>query len=216
MTAVSQNSITVFGGITNNYLQANYSNRPNTQVESKTGFNFGISFQYELCKSFEICTGIVAIQKNYTISRTGDYSGAYESFIRTYIQVPLYMRMTSEINKLELNLDLGSYGAWWINGRLKGNIPDIFSATSNGNGETIPLRQYSEKYEFSSEKDRQLEWGGMIATGASYRLTEKIAVFINLAYCHALTSDQKKYSINHIESYNRTISICAGTKFLLK
>jgi hypothetical protein len=214
--AFSQKTIDVFGGITNNYLQTNYPERPFTQVISKSGFNMGATIQHELNRYAEIGSGMIALQKNYTIRRTGDYEGAYESFIRTYIQVPVFIRLKKEFKKIAVNLDAGPYGAWWISGKLKGNLPDIFATANNGNGETIPLRPYSETYGFSSEKDRRFEWGGLIATGASYRITKGCSVLINLAYYHALTGDQKNYSINLAQNYNRTISICVGTKFSLK
>jgi hypothetical protein len=218
VTANAQNSAGFFGGTTINYLETDLAGRSFTKKDPRIGLSVGASFERKIKDWLSVGTRLFFLQKNHETRRTGNYSNIFELHRRSYIQLPVFLSIKRNIGKIQCSIDLGCYGAYWVSGRLKGNIPDIFSVVPNPNGvgETFPLVSYNEPYDFSSFRDNRFEFGGVIGGGCSYPIDQRHFVFINIDYYHALTGDQKKYTINTIQAYNRTINVYAGIKSYLK
>jgi hypothetical protein len=214
----AQTTLGFFGGSSINYPDTDLGNRSFTQIKARMGFSAGASFEKKIKDWLSVGTRLFYLQKNYETRRTGIYSNIFEIVRRSYIQLPVFLTVKRNFGKLHGTLDLGCYGAYWISGRLKGNVPGIFSVVTDPNtmNETFPLVFYDEPYDFSSGRDNRFEFGGAIGAGCAYPLDERHFVFINLDYYHAFTGDQKKYTINTVQAYNRTINVYAGIKINLQ
>ncbi len=214
-TTNAQTSIGIEAGISADYLNTNISNRVSSKMLYKAGYTIAIPFQYEINQHLYIETAPDIIQKNYSIDRTDSLSGAYQSFINTYLQVPVMIKYAYSNNKWQLYAEAGMYGGYWLAARLKGNIPNIFTATesSNTNGQTtstIQYQKYSDKYTFNSKKDNRLELGWVAGIGAQCHVNEKHLLIFSCRFYESLTQQEKQYMLNQIPQYNETFSFSVG------
>lgn len=217
----AQVSIGFGGGATANYLKTNISNRTYTTINSKLGYCIYLPFQYSFNNWISLYTDLSFMQKNYSIVRIDSFAGINQSFKNTYIQLPLIARWEHGRNRIKGFLDVGIYGAYWLKGRIKGNVPNIFNISDSVHAsgqvtEYFALDSYNEKYQFSSQRDNRIEFGWVAGIGAKYALGNRHSLFIECRYYYALTDQQKNYAIHLTPKYNQTFSTLIGLMIELK
>ena len=205
----AQLAIGVEAGVSRNILATDLSNRPSTIKLSRTGFAAGILVNYKLNKrlALRIIPGVQ--QKNYSIQRTGAYTGMGEEVTNTYVHLPAMASVIWERKKYSFYGSAGLYGAYWLWGRASGAVPDIF----NINGNYAGVARYDEKHFFDPRKDNRWEFGWATGIGAAYRINTSCAFYADARYYCSLADMQKKYMTNQAPMYNRTLSITAGFMF---
>jgi hypothetical protein len=214
-----QLAIGAAGGYTRNYY---YSNMAQSFLNKKQlpGYCTGIIVQYAHSRLFTIQSGVELVQKDYSLQRTGVYTGIYQSFTNTYIQVPLMAQFQTGGRKIRCYLKPGIYGAWWMAARTKGVIPNLLNYYTgvNNNGSTTDyfiLTPYNGKYTFQPDKDRRFEFGWLAGAGIVYHLSNRVSLFTEGRYYYSLTDQQKDHTTDHTAAYNQTMVICAGALFVL-
>lgn len=205
----------VKAGISNNYLRTNISNRAFTETRSAPGYNVGVIVKYHFKNWLSIQAEPDIIQKNYSINRTGIYTGIYQSYRNTFFQLPVTMQVSFQKKNIGAFFSAGLYGAYWAYGKVKGAVPNILdisdSIGTNGQViETFAVHTFSEKYRFDARKDRRFEFGWLMDAGFGYQLKKQYNLFIEGRFYYSLSDHQKAYMENQLPKYNETISISIG------
>ena len=207
----AQTNIGINTGFTGNYLNTSASGSVLIIVHSDMGFKTGIPFQLKILPRLFAEIEPEILQKSYLVNRTGPFEGVYKKQTNTYLQLPLTAGGTYG-ERLKIFANAGLYTGYWLSGRVKGKIPDIFSADPevNSQSENFKLASYDQRYSFSPERDRRIEFGWIIGAGVQYQLNSQYGLFIKAAYYQSLTDQQKQYMVNQISQYNRTITLSIG------
>jgi hypothetical protein len=216
----AQISLGLEAGSSNDYLNTNISNRASTAINSETGYSFGLPFRYKILPWLYAGVTPNITQKDYSINRTDSLAGVYARYNNTYLQLPMMAHFVYG-KRLQAFANVGIYMGYWFAGHIKGNTPNIFAVTSTNTntGQTIEnfqLSAYNEKYIFDSQRDNRWELGWMAGGGLQYKLTGKYIIFWECSYYQSLTDQQKKYMVNQISQYNRTIVFSVGGLYPLK
>lgn len=214
----AQWQVGVGAGINKNYLQTDVSNRVFAHYEGVLGITLEVPVQYRVNNWFSLQVAPAYIRKGYKWVRDGFYEGVYQTNTNNYLQLPLITSFSVGGPKLKGFFNLGGYGAWWIGGRVKGTMPNVFlyelpddlTQEFNNVFQFDKPSSYDEKYHFDSRKDRRFEWGWLAGAGISYQLTANYGIYAEGRYYQSLTDQQKNYSLNQVERYNQTYSIGIG------
>lgn len=208
------------GGWNYNHLHTSVGYREFTKYENVNGYTIGIPEQYQVNNWLAIRSGLSFIQKNYQLTRTHYYSGVYHKSTNNYLQLPVAGNFIFGTPRIKGFVNLGGYIGYWMSTNNKGVsfAPYFQSDPSGDNYGILPNNephQYNEKYAFDSRKDRRVELGWLAGGGVSYEFAQKYRLFIEYRYYHAITDQQKSYSINQIPRYNETGVIQVGCLFRL-
>jgi hypothetical protein len=220
--AKAQSSLGLETGLSAGHLNTNIANRTSSEITYRLGYSIAIPFEYQLNKWLSIETNPGILQKNYSISRTDSLSGAYTSFINTYLQLPIMAKaILFHKKKFIFFANAGFYYGYWIAARQKGNEPDIFTATqsNNSSGQTTSTIQYAsfdQKYTINEQIDNRSEWGWMLGLGAQKQINERYIAYAAFRMYESFTQQQKNYMINQIPQYNETLDLSVGVMVLLK
>ena len=202
----AQTALGIEAGISSSYLNTNISNRAATSINYDIGYTINIPFQYKIKEWLYIETALGITQKNYTINRTDSFAGIYESFVNTYFQLPLLLKFVHG-KRFQWFVDAGAYYGYWLSGRVKGIVPNIYDITSSDN---IQSTTYDEKYQFNSETDNRTEFGWVGGLGAQYHVNKKYMLTGSCRYYQALTSQLKNYEVNEVPQYNEAFTFSVG------
>ena len=224
----SRFSIGIEVGTNNNYLLTNASDLNSTEYTSLKGFNVGIPILFKINDWFSLKTNPSVIAKNYSIHRTGYYTGVYRDTKNTYLQLPLISEFSFGEQKVKGYLDLGIYAAYWQSSRIKGAMPNILNQPPYGtyinNSDTLSSSifqdynayKYDENYQFNKIVDNRIELGVIIGGGISYQVDESSKVYVEAKYYDATTDQQKNYQQGLVPKYNETYSFSIGYLYQLK
>ena len=138
------------------------------------------------------------------------YSGPYEQYRNSYLQLPLAGRF-SWGRSLKALVDIGIYGAYWLSGRLQGaelNVLDFTLSSSNVN--LTNVYNYNEKYPFNNTRDNRFEYGWLAGLGASYQFRPGVQFFVEGRNTQSISDQQKKYMTHQVPRYNQTYTVTAG------
>jgi len=217
LTSYAQFSIGVKTGYSNNHLNTNISNRILTQNKNGNSTGFGLLINCKINNRIGIESSVELLQKKYSFVRNDVYTGVYESFINSYLQIPLIAQFkVIEKKKINVAISSGVYGGYWAFAKIKGAIPNIYNNISDSignNGQSIQyiqLAPYSEKYQFSKRKDNRFEFGWILDITLKCQLNKNYLTFIECNYYQALTDQQKNYMIHQTLKYNETIFASIG------
>jgi hypothetical protein len=204
----------VEGGLSYNTYHTNISNRSSTVLNGLTGFNIGLPFRYKVYPWLYITTAPGVVQKGYSMDRSDSLYGEYDRHINTYLQLPVGVSLTYDVWRLRGTLDPGVYAGYWLSGRVKGAVADVFgvSETTNTAGQTseqFRLSPYDESYSFLSQRDNRWEFGWVLGLGLQYHLTGRYWLTTSGRYYQSLTS-QEKAAVSPIPAYNRTWTFSIG------
>ena len=212
----SQISIDVGAGYSYNHLNTDISNREFTKTTNESGYSTSLQLNYSLNKILSLQTGVDLLQKSYSFTRTGAYTGVYETFTNTYIQIPFVAKLKIfEMTRFQIHFNAGVYGAYWTFAMVNGVLPNIFNSSNSvgKDGQIIQylsLTNYSEKYQFNSTKDNRIELGLTTGISICYELNSKYSAFIEPSYYQSLNDQQKKYMVNQVPKINQTLCISIG------
>lgn len=100
---------------------------------------------------------------------------------------------------------------YWLSGKTKGKVPDIFSVTDSLNAgssttETFKLIHYSEPYNFKSY-DKRLQLGVLASIGLLYSVSSNNRLSLAIKYYSSLTSIQDINMPLASTKYNNTVLI---------
>jgi len=211
--AEGQLYIGIEGGANRNYLVTNTSDKPFFDYEPSYGYSFGLPVRYAF-PSLSWFGGIQAVptfvQKNYRMQRSGYYEPMYQQTDNNYLQLPLMaqFRFGGQINKtqsLHGILNLGGYGAYWMNSHIKGRALSPMDPSN--------YQSFDEAYEFQDEKDNRFEWGGLAGVGLQYMPNKKFVITAEGRYTPSFTDQQKAYMENQTPRYNDTYSLLLGVQY---
>jgi hypothetical protein len=215
IAASAQYSIGLEAGVDWNKMHTDTRSLTYTNKIAENGFVVSIPVSYQINNWLSLRAAIMYLHKSYSYLRTGAYTGAYTTFVNTYLQLPLMGSVTFGSNKFKVRLNGGVYSAYWIRGKLKGKIPNIYNIeeTIDRSGqitETFSLTSFNQKYSFNSHKDRHFELGLVGGLGASYNLNHSNGLIIEVNYFHSLTDQQKNYMLDQQKRLNRTFTFTLG------
>jgi hypothetical protein len=214
--AISQYSLGLFAGYSNNHLLTDISNRSYTQNKNGNSFGVCVAFNYEYNRSINFQSQIDLLHKDYSFVRTGNYAGIYTDYKNAYLQLPLIIQYKlSDKGKWQFFTDAGLYVSYWVFGKTKGVISNIFNSYDSINNigqRTHYLRyaSYSQKYQFDDAKDNRFELGALAGLTTIYRLNQKYSLAVNARFYQAFTPQERRYSINQAMKYNQTVFISIG------
>jgi len=216
----AQTAIGVKCGYTDNYINADLSNREYTHLENMGGYSLGIIYKKTITNIFALKAELGLIQKNYRVERSESYTGIYENYHNSYFQLPL----TGQIDifkrpKFSIALNGGAYCAYWVYAKVNGVTPNVFDTSNqlvaDGQGtQNFYLTSYSEKYNFNKFKDNRFEFGLQTGGTLQYSINEKHSFFLEYNYYQSFSDIQKKYMVNQKSRINQTFLLSAG--FLLR
>ena len=83
----SQIEIGLLGGVSNNLLNTNITNRASTKIDKMLGYNIEAPICYTFNNLFFVQISPNITQKNYSISRTDSLLGVYMQNNNTYFQI---------------------------------------------------------------------------------------------------------------------------------
>ena len=211
--AQAQLYVGVEAGANRNYLISNTSDKPFFDYQPSYGYSIGIPVRYAF-PSLPWFGGIQAvptfIQKNYRIQRTGYYEPMYQQTDNNYLQLPLMAQFRfggpiSKTQSLHGILNLGGYGAYWLNGSIKGRALSPMDPNN--------YQPFDESYTFQDQKDNRFEMGGVAGLGLQYMPNKKIVVSLEGRYTPSFTDQQKAYMENQTPRYNDTYSVLLGVQY---
>jgi hypothetical protein len=205
-------------GYDRNRILTDISGLAFTQYHPRSGYSFGVPMDYKLKTWLSLFSDPNFTRKNYQIARTEFFNGVQESYINSYVQVPVAVRMSVGTGRWRFFFSLGGYVGYWAFGRVKGSEPNILNpldtAYSTSNPTSIfginKAHSYNEKYQFSGTRDNRWEFGWLAGLGASYDVNSVCRVFIEARITQSLSDQQKKYMINQVPRYNQTYGLNAG------
>lgn len=208
----------ISGGINRNTLTTDEGYRAFTIHRPMNGFQIGLPLQYDIRDWLAVQVEPAYIKKNYELKRTEIYSGIGQQFKNGYLQLPIMARFSFGGQQLKGFLNLGGYAAYWLNGRIKGtvlnifdNVPDIENDQQIDNySQYNNLYRYNEKFSFDHRRDQRWEFGLLAGIGLEYRMSASYKVFIEGRYYYSLSDQQKNYMINQIPRYNNTLGVQIG------
>ena len=214
----SQIEIGLLGGVSNNLLNTNITNRASTKIDKMLGYNIEAPICYTFNNLFFVQISPNITQKNYSISRTDSLLGVYMQNNNTYFQIPISVGFLVG-NRLKIFTNTGAYIGYWISGEEKGKIPNIFSVTNSGNRqqtEIFQLTTYSQSHVFNSQRDNRIELGWGAGGGLKYKLSKKYSLVAEVLFYKSLTDQQTKYMINQTPQYNQTFIFSVGFFYSFK
>ncbi len=204
-------SIGFSADITQNKLNAKFIDQSQF-IKEKQGMGLDLLLLYKINSLILVAASPGVIQKSYSIEYV---SGAYQYFKNSYVQIPVLLQFDKKLNaRLKMFFDGGFCGGYWVFGRTKGLIPNVFnvidSTTSQGSTEYIMLQYYDGRYSFDKTKDRRFEFSWIIGAGIAYEISRLSSLFFKSQIQQAFTSQQKKYMLNQIPRYNQTVAFYIG------
>lgn len=215
-TCKAQFSIGIDAGYNYNHLNTDIQNIKFSKITSEGGYSTGLQINYSLTKILSLQTGIDLLQKNYSFTRTGKYTGIYETFTNSYLQIPIAVKLRIfEKKNFQIFFKTGVYGAYWAFAKVNGTTLNIFNSTNTINSDRkiiqyLSITDYSENYQFNDAKDNRHEFGLNTGICIHYALNRKYLVLIESSYFQSFTDQQKKYMVMQFSKINQTLSISIG------
>lgn len=208
-------------GVSSNILNINISNRKSTIISSGIGYTSGLLIEQKVAKFLFVKASPNLTSKNYSFDRTDSLAGIYTRYNNRYLQLPIEAQVVYG-KRLQVFASIGIYFGYWLAGREKGKVPNIFSVTNNINtvtnqaSQSFQLSAFNERYIFNLQRDNRLELGWIGDSGLQYQFENYNIIFVEGSYYKSLTDQQKKYMLNQSAQYNQTFVFSIGYLYLIK
>ncbi|WCT14245.1 outer membrane beta-barrel protein [Mucilaginibacter jinjuensis] len=176
----------------------------NARIRPNVGVLLGIPLEVKLNQHLYLLTEPEFAVKSYTLDKTGQFSGLYESFNNNYIQVPIKLgyRIGS---KLKCLMEGGFYGGYWVTADIKGVIPDIYDLGSDNS-----LTRYDGKIALNTRNINRFQFGIISAIGCTYPIYSGFNIFFKTLLSRDLTNQVKSDAAGKNLSVNETIYFTSG------
>jgi len=216
LTSKAQQLLGFEAGVSRNFLKTNGPSQVSTRVDAKNGYYFASRIQFRLGHIIAIETMPGLIEKNYSVSRTDSLAGIYTDHSNKYLQIPLTLHAVIG-KRLKFFLDAGIFGGYWVNSKINGTVPDIFSVNSDKNqhGQEFNLVPYSQNYSFDKQKDQRFDFGYIGGLGLQFNFFQQLDGFIAGRYFYAISNRQKNNPAYDMGSYNQTTTVSLGITYNL-
>src|ERR1700761_858805 len=138
----AQVSVGVEGGLSNNTYHTNISNRASTELAAVKGFAADVLLRRGVRPWLYITAAPGVGQKGYSMNRTDSLYGEYDEHRNLYIVLPVGVSIAYEWRRFRGTVDPGLFGGYWMSGRQKGSIANLFSVTDNGSASGSSSEQF--------------------------------------------------------------------------
>jgi len=199
-----------------NHANTDISYRSFTKNQNESGVGFAVSVHHQIAKKIVLQSGAEFIQKKYSLIRTGSFTGLFQTFNNSYLQVPLAIALkAARLNRTEIYATGGVYGAFWYSKKIKGTYPNLFNSVNDSiNNQLVRTDAFSSGVPFDKTSDRRFEFGWLAGIAVDYRLNKSLSASVKCRYCYAVTSQNRK-TISESDLYNRTLFTTIGILFYL-
>lgn len=217
-SAMAQLEAGITAGYVKNHIITSPGYRTFTRYQDRSSVTAGLVFRYRLNQWLAVEADPSYLQKRYELRRYNFFDGIHQINTNGYLLLPVMGHFSFGGEKLKGFVNMGGYGGWWMHGRIKGTMPNVFSEEP-GSDElpgllvSDPPYDYNEKYAFDRRRDRRIEWGLLAGAGLEYRLQNRFVFFAEARYYYSLTDQQKKYMLNQVPQYLDAYVLQAGCLF---
>lgn len=171
--------------------------------EGANGFAINAMAQYDFLSWLGVRADIAFVQKNHKESRklvTMDYD-----VNNSYLLLPVMASFSFGGGKLRGFMNLGVYGGYWLNSRMKGSYCNLQTSLPYDVDEDIP---------FSDTRDQRWDGGLVAGAGMEYRFATHWAAQMEVRHYYSLTSITKDYMRYSDPRYNSTTAFTLGVQYL--
>jgi hypothetical protein len=200
----------IIGGYTNNGLYAGGDNRAFSQYERGHGFEISIPGRYRFTNWFALQAELQYIQKNYTLSRDGNYEGIYMDVTNSFIDIPVMANFSVGNSKVRGFLNAGAFCGFWVNSHRQGRAFE--STHDNWDPAKTYYYDYDETVGFESERDNRFDAGLLLGIGVQYDW-KPVTFFVEGRFNYGLTDLQKDYMYKQLPRINDSVVITLGVLF---
>ena len=173
--------------------------------EGQWGWTLGLTGQYNFNEWLGVRADLNWTQKNHKQYRTGIMSNTNYDTWNSYLQLPVMASFSFGGQKVRGFLNLGAYGGYWLNSRLKGHYFNVFSEETS---------KVDESLEFNDDRDQRLDYGLTGGIGVEYRFTRNWAAQIETRIYYSTISTQKDYMQLKDPKYNTTTAFQAAICYI--
>ncbi len=197
--AHAQWRVGVTAGADCNHYSIDTHYQDDVTYKDRWGMTVGLAGQYDVTEWLGVRAELNWTQKNYRRKRNIIEAQNYK-VVNNYLQLPVMASFSFGGEKFRGFCNLGVYGGYWMNGRIEGT--DL-------NKMTVKVFDFSQKYEFNSDRDRRFEFGYVGGVGVEYSFCNRWAAQIEARYYYAATSNYKSETVKD-PRYNNTLALQAG------
>lgn len=180
--------------LTNEYLNNDIRDKRN-----RTGFNCGLTYEYQINNRFNFGLDLLYFQKGFEINQNLTKK-EYNSFNYDYLSIPVK-------------------GGFFIGDKVSGfvNIGIVPSILINAKVTGPSLFYHEEKKSLDfTDKVTKFDFGGLIEIGGNCKLGDKLLIFLSLSYQHSLTTVTNTYYVSNFKVKHYGITLSGGLKYILK
>lgn len=174
----------------------------NWHYEGSWGFLAGVMGQYDFKEWIGARVELEWVQKNHRQYGSGDYL-EYTNLERcnNYIQLPVMASLSAGYRRWRGFVNLGGYGAWWLNKKTSGNITGVRY------GKSLSVEYVSENDSFCEESDNRFDFGLVGGVGIEWQFCKYFGCQVEGRCYYSTTSTQKDYMRIKDPKYNTTYSV---------
>ena len=192
----------VTGGTNYNSYSIDTHYMENWHYEGAWGFTAGIMGQYDFKEWIGACVELEWVQKNHRQYGGGAYL-KYTNLKRynNYIQLPVMASLSAGNRRWRGFVNLGSYGAWWMNKKTSGDITGTYY------GSSLLIGHITENDPFSEKLDNRFDFGLVGGIGIEWQFCKSFGCHAEGRCYYSTMSTQKDYMAIKDPKYNTTYSI---------
>jgi len=185
MSAQAQISAGIKGGLT--MANMNLDEPENTSADFALGGHAAV-FLKTGKGLFGFQPEVMFIQKGTRLNSTND--AAYSQLTMNYIDVPLLARISIGINVVQVYLNIGPYGGYWIGGKTKDYTYD-----------PVQAKWITDKDDYEFDDDHDIRYDAGIVAGAGVRV---LMLMFEVRYGHGFINvfdydnDDSKYQNRYL------------------
>lgn len=188
--------VSLSGGLNDNDITYNTSNRVDTEYVGESGNYFKAGFAFKVYKNLHIQTGLMYLNKNYRYQRTGYYEGIYTNYNTRYFNVPVMLGIKpfyESLKNTRFNFEImgGAYAGWW-NTLERDGVVQTFPELDFEVG--FPKKEFKESYDFDKNinKFNRVDYGLIAETRFAFRIYKQFDLFAEYSFMYGLSDNQKE------------------------
>ena len=180
----------------NNYsIDTHYMD--NWHYEGARGFVTGIMGQYDFKEWIGARVELEWVQKNHRLYGSGDYlEDTNIERYNNYIQLPLMASLSAGYKRWNVFLNIGGYGAWWMNKKTAGDLTGI------NYGKIRVIEHVTEDDSFCEESENRFDFGFVGGVGIEWQFYKDFGCQVEGRCYYSTASTQKNYMRIKDPKYN--------------
>jgi hypothetical protein len=211
--AVCQVRIGVIAGPDVNFLDSRKFNSPINIPGRLYGYCTGANVGYDLNERISLLTGVMLIQKDYSIRRKDSVDTRF-FFKNTFIQIPLQAQLkVFDVKKWNLGISGGGFVSYWGSSHVEGIIPNAFDHYVDGQSNVhVNWVRVNTSNQFT-RVDVRYEYGIAGGMSLSYEMSSRLAITSSGSFYRSLTDLR---SDNSPRRLNNTFVVGFGAWYEIK